>query len=277
LFASASIAGQTWTFDVKTSGQNVTWTSPTAVDPAASVYAVNYTITKVLVDVTWLGIPFNGIDVTNQIPPAMQSAAFEVPGPAPVAALNQPVVIPPPPTAPAFAANLSFGLDANGFGYASATNVVLGTLAVNLGGIFGTQNVTLKAVRLIGNLTIHGAWFDLGHALAGSLGTPVLLGSGPLSSGSPLTLTLLNASPSSPTLFIVGLSTLNLPFHGGLMVPSVDLVIPLATDPTGSFSLPANWPAGIPANTSLYMQCWVLNPSGTAVDGASNALRAVAQ
>lgn len=277
LVAPLSSAGQTWNFDISTTGQNVTWMSPTSVDPAASIYAANYAITKVEVNVTWIGIPFNNIDVTNQLPPELQSAAFEVAGPAPVAALNQPIVVPGPPMPTAFGATLSLGLDANGFGFASATNVTLGTLSVNLGGIFGTQTVTLTKVRLIGNLSIHNAWYDLGNALAGSTGTPSFVGSGSLAGGSPLTLTLTNAAPLRTTLFVVGLSQLNAPFYGGVMVPSLDILLFLGTDATGGFAIPAVWPNGLPANTSIYMQCWVLNAGGNAVDGASNALRAVAQ
>ena len=50
-----------------------------------------------------------------------------------------------------------------------------------------------------------------------------------------------------------------------------------ASTGTGGFSIPAVWPVGLPSGLSIYMQCWVLNGPGTAVDGASNALRAVAQ
>jgi hypothetical protein len=277
LMATLANAGQTWTFDVTTTGQDVTWTSPTAVDPAASVYAVKYTITKVEVDVTWLGIPFNNIDVTNEVPPELQSAAFDVPGPAPIAALNTPVVIPPPPEAPAFAADLSFGLNAGGQGFASATGVTLGTLQVNLGGFFGVQTVTLTSVRLVGQLTIHAAWYDLGQGLAGTTGVPTLTGSGSLVGGQPMSIALAGAKPSSSTLFIIGLSTINLPFAGGIMVPSIDVLLTIPTDPLGGYVIPAVWPNGIPANTSIHFQSWVLNAGGTGIDGASNALRAVAQ
>lgn len=275
--APLALAGQTWNFDVTTTGQNVSWTSPTSVATNAAVYAAKYQITLVEVDVTWVGIPFNNINVTNQVPPELQSAAFDVPGPAPVSLLNQPVVVPPAPTPPAFSALLSFGLNANGFGFANATNVTLGTMQVNLGGIFGTQTVTLKSVRLAGSLSIHAAWFDLGNAKAGSAGVPSFTGAGPLSAGQPLTLTLTGAAPSVTSLLIVGLSQVNLPFYGGVMVPSVDIVIPIPTDAAGSYALPSVWPSGVPANTSIYLQNWVLNPAGTKVDGASNALRAVAQ
>lgn len=275
--AATAHAGQTWTFDITTTGQNVNWTSPTSVDPAASSYAVKYTITKVEVDVTWIGIPFNNIDVTNQVPPELQSAAFNVLGPAPISALNTPVVVPPPPTAPAFAATLSFGLNANGFGFASATNVVLGTMTINLGGIFGTQTVTLTSVRLVGSLTMHGAFYDLGFSKPGSNGTPVLTGEGQLSANTPLTLSLTNAAPLSTALFVAGASQLNAPFFGGTMVPSLNVLIFLPTDSLGSLVLPTTWPAGIPAGVSIYMQYWVINGTSTGVNGASNALRAVAQ
>lgn len=276
LAAPSSHAGQTWTFDVSTTGQDVSWTSPTSVDPSASVYAISYKITQVLVDVTWGGFPFNNIDVTNQVPPELQSATVEVPGPAPVAAVNQPIVVPPPPTAPAFSATLSMGLNASGAGYASATNVTLGTLVVNLP-IFGNQTVTLTKVRLVGSLNIHAAWYDLGQGLSGSTGVPSFVGAGPLVAGQPLTLTLSGAPASRTTLFVVGVTQINAPFFGGTMVPSLNVIAFLATNASGQMIVPATWPAGVPAGTSIYMQCWVLNGAGNSIDAGSNALRAVAQ
>lgn len=270
-------AGQTWTFDVTTTGQNVAWNSPTAVDPTASVYATDYTITLVEVDVTWNGIPFNNLNVTNQVPPELQSAYLEVPGPAPISTLNQQIVVPPPPTAPAFSANLSIGLNATGFGFANATNVTLGNLAIDLGGIFGTQTVTLKSVRLVGQLAIHGAWFDLGNGKAGTTGTPLFVGSGSLVPGDVMKLNLSGAAPSSSAILVIGVSTINAPFFGGTMVPALNVILPIATNPLGGFELAAVWPNNIPANTSLYMQTWIINSTSTGINGGSNALRAVAQ
>ena len=276
LAAPLAHAGETWTFDVTTTGQDVSWNSPTSVDPAASVYAVEYLISLVEVDVTWNGIPFNNIDVTNQVPPELQSDTVEVVGPAPVSAINQSIVVPPPPEPVAFSANLSMGLDAGGFGFASATNVTLGTLTVNLP-IFGNQLVTLTSVRLAGQLTIHGAWYDLGSGLAGTTGVPLFIGSGPLKGGTALTLTLANAAPSSAGILVVGVSQLDAPFFGGTMVPALDIILPIATNVSGDLVLPAVWPSGLPPGVSIYMQCWVINSTNTGVNGGSNGLRAVGQ
>src|SRR5690606_39796953 len=102
-------------------------------------------------------------------------------------------------------------------------------------------------------------------------------GSGTLVGGDPLTLELSGAAANRPVLFVIGLSQINVPFEGGTMVPSLNIILNVATNGAGTFTLPANWPNGIPAGTSVYMQCWVTNPAGTMVDGASNGLRAVAQ
>ncbi|MHC4428874.1 MAG: hypothetical protein ACYS0D_09790, partial [Planctomycetota bacterium] len=67
--ASAGSDSETWPFDITTTGESVFWVSPTSIDPQAVLYTADYELTLVEVDVTWLGIPFNNIDVTDQMPP----------------------------------------------------------------------------------------------------------------------------------------------------------------------------------------------------------------
>jgi hypothetical protein len=279
LFGAATDAAaqaQTWSFDQTTTGQDLAWTSPTSVSPGAAVYASSYVITKVEVDVKWSFITLNDLDVTGQVPPEQLAGSSTLPGPAPVELVGQPVVVPPPPEAPAVSAVLSLGLNAAGFGYMSATGVQLGTMQVDLGFPLGTQTVTILSVRLVGQLTMHAAWFDLGAALAGAQGAPVLSPDGTLQPGSPVTLSLSNALANSSATLIIGVSALNAPFKGGTLVPFPNLLIfGLPTGPAGALTLNGTWPGGLPSNVGFYFQEWIVDPAGPSGLSATNAVEAV--
>ncbi len=157
LLAGAAPAGDaTWLFDETTAGEDIFWMSPTAVDPASTSFLATYEIQLVEVVVSFIGIEFGPIDVTGEIPPRLLTGGGEAAGPAPVTLINQPIVFPEPPEPVAIAADLSIGLDANGFGDASATNVVLGTVEVDLGFPFGVQTVQLEEVRLVLSISVDG-------------------------------------------------------------------------------------------------------------------------
>jgi hypothetical protein len=141
-----------WSFDETTTGQDVSWSSPTSVDPLAVVYVSGYELTLVEVDVSWFGIPFNDIDVTAQVPPELRVGEGAAPGPAPTELFNAPIVVPEPPEPTCLAALLLIGLDAAGFGQLAATDVVLGDCDFDIG--FGIVTVQLESVRLAGTIAI---------------------------------------------------------------------------------------------------------------------------
>jgi hypothetical protein len=122
-------------------------------------------------------------------------------------------------------------------------------------------------------------WKDVGYGLSGTGGeVPHLVGSGPLTGGSANQIDLTNALPGTFTNLVLGLSLLEAPFKGGVLVPSPDLIIPgLPVDAGGGFSLPFAWPDGIPAGTKFWFQHWVLDPGGPFGFAASNGLEAEAQ
>lgn len=152
--AAGGGGGETWFFDETTAGQDILWTSPAAVDPGAAVYSAEYEITLVEIHAEWLGIPFGPIDLTDQIPPEARTGTGEACGPAPVTILDQYIAFPEPPEPPSVAADLAIGLDEAGFGVLSATNIVLGTLTIDLGPPFGEQHVELTSLRIAGQLAI---------------------------------------------------------------------------------------------------------------------------
>jgi hypothetical protein len=116
-------------------------------------------------------------------------------------------------------------------------------------------------------------WTDEGHALAGVAGNPKFVGSGDLSAGSADTLTLTRAAPGALAGLVVGLTSANLPFKGGTLVPAPTLgpvFVPVSGG--GAIVLPFTMPSGLPTGTELWMQ-WAI-PDAAAVHGValSNAL-----
>jgi hypothetical protein len=136
--------------------------------------------------------------------------------------------------------------------------------------IFDVWNVGADNLRI----SAQPVWTDLGQGLAGSAGTPVLKGSGQLVGNSNLKLDLTNAAHSAPAALIVGLSALNAPFKGGVLVPDVDLLVSLVTSTGGMLALSSHWPTGIPSGTSVWLQTWIQDAGGPKGFAASNALRA---
>lgn len=121
-----------------------------------------------------------------------------------------------------------------------------------------------------------GSWADLGSALAGTAGPPVLDGLGLLSADSPLKLELRKAAPLAPANLVVGLTAMNAAFKGGIMVPSTDLLITgLVTDAAGDILLETTWPAGVPAATPIFLQGWIEDLGAPKGWAASNAVRLV--
>ena len=117
-----------------------------------------------------------------------------------------------------------------------------------------------------------GIWSDLGHSLAGSAGAPTLSGTGLLLGGDAASVTLAGALPSQPILLVIGLSAVNLPFHGGVFVPNADLLLFDVTDAGGGCQWSSTWPAGVPA-MSIYYQAWMEDPQAVEGWAASNGLR----
>ena len=122
-----------------------------------------------------------------------------------------------------------------------------------------------------------GPWVSQGHALAGTGGLPPrLAGHGDQTPGSATTLALFEALPSTLAGFFLGFSQLDLPFKGGVLCPSPDVIVPsLPVSSAGELVVAFPWPAGIPAGTNLWWQSWVLDAGAPKGLGASNCLRSI--
>jgi len=136
--------------------------------------------------------------------------------------------------------------------------------------IFDIWNVGADNVRI----STAPVWIDVGNGLPGAGGTPKLAGHGQLVEAALMKLDLTGAAPSAATGLVIGFSEIDAPFKGGVLVPSVDVLVNLATSPAGALSLPAKWPAGVPSGTQLWFQAWVQDAGGPKGFAASNGLRA---
>ena len=74
------------------------------------------------------------------------------------------------------------------------------------------------------------------------------------------------------SMLVFGLSRLDAPFKGGVLVPKPQVLVPVVTSVTGALSLPFTLPPGLPEGTTLYFQVWISDPAASAGLAASNAL-----
>jgi hypothetical protein len=72
---------------------------------------------------------------------------------------------------------------------------------------------------------------------------------------------------------VLGTSRVDLPLSGALLVPAPDQLIPLFAGPAGTWSLTKTLNANSPG-TSLWLQCWSLDPNAPQGVAVSNALEA---
>jgi hypothetical protein len=115
----------------------------------------------------------------------------------------------------------------------------------------------------------------LGAGLAGTNGVPELIAGGTLVGGSPLTLKLNEALAGTSAHLIVGISALNAPFKGGVMLPAPNFILPgLPTDVHGQFLLDLLTPTGMPSGVPRYFQYWISDPAGAQGFSASNGATA---
>jgi uncharacterized membrane protein len=118
-------------------------------------------------------------------------------------------------------------------------------------------------------------WFVAGAGLAGAAGTPKLTGAGPRIPGTATVLSIKGGAPDAPVWVVGGLSRVDMPFKGGVLVPAPDALALMALDASGSLEVKFRWPAGLAAASSLYWQAWVGDASGPAGYAATNGLQSV--
>jgi hypothetical protein len=138
--------------------------------------------------------------------------------------------------------------------------------------IYFNGNWTLRACGTDGA----GAWTVLGGAKAGTSGLPELRASGTLVPAAKNALYLGRARPLAPVTLAFGVSQLNAPFKGGVLVPAPLLLVALASDAKGEIGLPFALDGSVPPGTPLVFQAWISDPVATFGLAASNGLVGVA-
>lgn len=157
--ATASATTLTWNYDLTTTGQNVNYTTPTAVDPTAPRYHTVSTIDLAEVRVRYSIFNLGPFNITNQIPPEFQSSDALLLGPCPITVFSNTVTVNDPATGQvAFSGLVNAAINAQGFGTFSITNVTLGNYTIDLGPPFGTQTVRITSVRVRGTVHITPIW-----------------------------------------------------------------------------------------------------------------------
>lgn len=162
----------------------------------------------------------------------------------------------------------TIGAAGDGFG----RSVAVGSEAI-LGGAPDTDGAT-GLVQVTPLVTV-GFFDDLGQALPGTDGEPVLTGTGTLIGLTPYSFDLSNALAGATSLLIVGASRIDAPFKQGVLVPKNDFIlnIPVGGDGTASVG-DEFWPNDPPGGFSIFLQWWIFDPGAVEGFAASNALEA---
>jgi len=146
-----------------------------------------------------------------------------------------------------------------------------------------SAEITFTATDSSGNVAVFGPytvptpsdpWNDLGGGLAGVSGIPLLVGTGPLTTGSPGTLSLTGAAPSALSSLFISLASTPAPFKCGTLVP-VPIAFQFLIFTDGSGAIPLNWlswPAGL-SGASVYFQYATADVAAICGTSISNAVR----
>jgi len=128
----------TWGFEFETWGEDVYWDSPSAVGTSAGRYFAVYDLTQ-----AWVKTILGWTDVTDLVPDKYRHKEANVIGPAPVVFFEDELAFPEPPEDPIVSAYITAGLDADGFGYLSGTDIYLGTYVFKI-----------QAIAIMGDFTV---------------------------------------------------------------------------------------------------------------------------
>lgn len=115
-------------------------------------------------------------------------------------------------------------------------------------------------------------WLEVGFGLTGAAGEPRLVDLGGFGPGLATRYELTAAAPNSVGALVLGVTRLDLPLFGGVLVPGPDVLKAFFTTAGGTAVVPQPWPATLPAGLSAWAQAWVLDAAAAQGFAASNAL-----
>jgi hypothetical protein len=157
LSATAVVAaGSTsWSFDLETGGEDVSWTSSNTVATDASDYEYVYDITYIAADVVFGGLVFGPFDVTEDIDPESRHGDGTNPGPPPVVMADNAIAADADNDGSIdVEAHIYMEITETGHGYAATTDIMLGDIYVDLGWPLGVQNVQIDRVYLQSTIVV---------------------------------------------------------------------------------------------------------------------------
>jgi len=124
--------------------------------------------------------------------------------------------------------------------------------------------------------SLFSPWTDLGSALGGAAGDPVLVATGKLDPLAPGALTLSNAAPSSTTALLISLSSTPVSFKGGTLVAYPwTLFLWGTTLADGTERIGYHWPASIPSGTEIWFQFVIRDQTAPQKFALSNAVTGI--
>jgi len=174
-------------------------------------------------------------------------------------------------------ANSLRGATRLGNGNLLLTNTSLGVVEVTPGtGAIVNTRATGTGWRFIQEIELSN-WSDLGHALPGAAGAPVLVGDGHLASGAQITISLSNAPVNQAATLIVGVQNVSAPLFGGILVPSPNFLIPIPVGALGSVTFATVLPNNVIPNIPVFLQYWITDPTAPQGYSASNAITATTE
>lgn len=139
------------------------------------------------------------------------------------------------------------------------------------GDLFVSVNTTDRVLR------IAAPWTNLGFALAGAQGLPQMPPAGGAGPGAVTTFPLSQAANGSFGALVLGVTRVDFPLFGGVLVPNTDILLPYATTALGAASVSVLWPLALPPGIPIHAQAWTLDPAAAEGFSASNASRTTAQ
>jgi len=111
---------------------------------------------------------------------------------------------------------------------------------------------------------------NLGGGLAGISGIPTMAVDGMLAPGETVVFTLDNAAPNSVAVLVVGLTIINLPIFGGVLIPNPEVLTSTTTDATGHAEVAFTWNEDLMLTT--FWQWGVIDAAAVEGWSISNAL-----
>lgn len=144
----------TWPFTITSAGEDASWTSPSQVNPKGGFYEMLYIVESAQVMVSYIGIDFGPIDITDMLPEDVLATWRESEGPCALDFGWIEVIAPEDQDPPSFAYDWILELDAKGTATHRFTNVFMGQADYDLGWPWGTVTVNVEEGTLNGFITI---------------------------------------------------------------------------------------------------------------------------